>query len=616
MSGGRHGPPRARSPLARSSDTLRDIVNIHPLRDFRANFAQHQHQEWQSHYIDADAVAALLRESSGAEPPALALLEEEAAKAQLFCAAQVTQLGAALESLRREIDDIAQAEAAAGLDHGELEDERSLAKKRGWRLWLTAELLESYASLNCEAAARLAKSAEAHASDDAARSCAGDRWLEQSVATRALSRAAQDVAPHKRALRDVLAEHFFDGSAADAESYLRRVDWRTATRRTIFLAGFACGFCLCFAAGIWALLPNRVVWSIHFMFYAYRSAGLIALSLCLWAVNIVAFELRGVNHVFILQTSASRYLHPSEVGAVGAVWTVLLLLAFWLQASNRVLELHAEFQAPPICVWCCVAVAFVAPFGKQSGRFLWSTRAMLWRTIGRVLAAPFFPVRFRDVLVGDILTSMVVVGKDLVHFLCFLQADAFGSAVNSAFLNETAVLLASTDGCGCAKGQGWSMTERRCTVGAVEHHGGATEESECERMLAHSDLIMDSGNEHCKGYLGLDTLIALLPFWLRLLQCFRRHRDEAKAAAAKGQATSFTQLWNAAKYGTCIVVTLLSYGDHVAITSSPPPTGAATWEDAGWGARPYHAAWLFMVVVSTLYKLCEPESSLACVRAC
>ena len=107
---------------------------------------------------------------------------------------------------------------------------------------------------------------------------------------------------------------------------------------------------------------------------------------------------------------------------------MLLLLAFWLQASNRVLELHAEFQAPPICVWCCVAVAFVAPFGKQSGRFLWSTRAMLWRTIGRVLAAPFFPVRFRDVLVGDILTSMVVVGKDLVHFLCFLQADAFGSA--------------------------------------------------------------------------------------------------------------------------------------------------------------------------------------------
>ena len=40
----------------------------------------------------------------------------------------------------------------------------------------------------------------------------------------------------------------------------------------------------------------------------YRSAGLIALSLCLWAVNILVFELHGVNHVFILQTSPERHL--------------------------------------------------------------------------------------------------------------------------------------------------------------------------------------------------------------------------------------------------------------------------------------------------------------------
>lgn len=215
------------------AETVKEIAHIHPLHDFRVNFVQHQHEEWGRHYIDVDAVAALLRQS-GDEPPALALLEAETAKAQLFCAAQAAQVGAALESLRHEIGDIAEAETAAGLDHGEFEDERILAKKRAWRLWLNAELLEAFASLNCEAAARLAKSADAHGSggEDAARNTAGDRWIAQSGAVRGLGGAAQVVAPHKLALRDVLAEHFFEGSTADAESYLRRVDWRTGAFHT------------------------------------------------------------------------------------------------------------------------------------------------------------------------------------------------------------------------------------------------------------------------------------------------------------------------------------------------------------------------------------------------
>jgi hypothetical protein len=616
-------PPPGRG-LTRS-DTLTTIAqaaNILPLRDFRANYVQTQHAEWKRHYIDCDEVAALLRQPEPepepepeppddvsaavpAVPPALVLLEQEVAKAQLFCTAQTSQIGAALESLRHEIADIAAAEKAAGLDSsaGEFfEDERNMAKKRGWRLWLNAELLEAFASLNCEAAARLARSVEACTPAGDEEKHVGERWLQESLALRKLGDVAAAVVPHKQALRNVLAESFFGGNVTYAEGYLRRIDRRTATRRTIFLAGFACGFCLCFAAGLSALLPEHIVWSSHFMFYTYRSAGLIALSLCLWALNIVIFETHAVNHVFILQTNPERYLHPSELVEFGAIWTVLLLLAFWLQASNAVLELDTVFQGPPIAVWCVVIAAFVMPFGKTTGHWLWSSRHMLWSTLGRVFAAPFYPVLFRDVLVGDILTSMVGVGKDLAHFMCFLQADAFGSEYNAEFLNLTAVSLLSTDACGCRKNEGWSLTEQRCTVEAVAHHRGTAEEQACARMVETG--MMDTGSEHCKRYLGVDTWIALLPFWLRLLQCFRRHHDEAKAARAKGAATvSVTQLWNAAKYGTCIIVVFLSYADHVFVTSYPPPAEAASWDDAGWGARPYHSAWLVMVVVSTLFKL-------------
>ena len=70
--------------------------------------------------------------------------------------------------------------------------------------------------------------------------------------------------------------------------------------------------------------------------------------------------------------------------------------------------------------------------------------------------------------------SVVGVGKDLAHFLCFIEADSFGSAVYSAFLNTTAVALLSTDGCGCSKSEGWSLEEERCTAAAVAHHRGAS----------------------------------------------------------------------------------------------------------------------------------------------
>ena len=56
---------------------------------------------------------------------------------------------------------------------------------------------------------------------------------------------------------------------------------------------------------------------------------------------------------------------------------------------KQVLELHTQFQAPPILVWSCVAAIFMMPLGKNTGHYLWSTRAMLWRTVGRVLAGEF-----------------------------------------------------------------------------------------------------------------------------------------------------------------------------------------------------------------------------------
>ena len=61
-----------------------------------------------------------------------------------------------------------------------------------------------------------------------------------------------------------------------------------------------------------------------------------------------------------------------------------------------------------------ILVCFFLP----TKRLLGTTRRMLQCTLGRVLCAGFFPVIFRDVMTGDILTSMVKPMNDLGHLSC------------------------------------------------------------------------------------------------------------------------------------------------------------------------------------------------------
>eukprot|EP01043_Picozoa_sp_COSAG02_P042277 COSAG02_NODE_3582_length_6531_cov_4.696206_4_plen_221_part_00 len=145
------------------------------------------------------------------------------------------------------------------------------------------------------------------------------------------------------------------------------------------------------------------------------------------------------------------------------------------------------------------------------------------------------------------------------------------------------------------------MQELRCLPSLADRHRGAQEEAECGRLIAIGGI--EAGSEYCKQPLGIDTWIALLPFWLRLLQCLRRHHDEAVLARKKGDPVKRGQLWNAGKYSTCLCVILLSYADHIYTAANDPPTSVNSWSEANWGDRPYHSAWLLMVVVSTLFKL-------------
>ena len=444
-------------------------------------------------------------------------LRAEAKRALDFVEARKQELGQSVGRLSQELDTIAASERTAHVERGAFAAERNTLRQKAWQAWVGAEQVQEFAELNCEAAAQLAKH-----SDRALGNTAGaDLRAEPRGPTAQLRLTEESLKPLQKQLCDFVAKNFFENSEKKALEFLTHVDRETAAPADFFFAGFTSGVCICFAASIGHLLgEGELSWSAHFMFYTYRPAFCIVLAVWLWALNISVFERFGVNHVYVLQTSAEHYLHSSEVVWVAGSWTVLLLCAFWLQASNYVLRYSALLrELPPVAVWVIVLVFFALP----TKRFLGTTRRMLQCTLGRVLCAGFFPVIFRDVMTGDILTSMVKPMNDLGHLSCYFYTEIGGLVpIPHGVVNETAFLLEETDGCGCWPGTGWSLHSGGCSVADAENWGHAQETEACGVLMlesANSTLDVDDVEEQCTRYNPwLDTAFALLPFIIRLVQ--------------------------------------------------------------------------------------------------
>jgi hypothetical protein len=246
---------------------------------------------------------------------------------------------------------------------GGFHDEREVAKRRAARAWHGAEQLECFASLNCEALARLAKFV--------------DRSQHHSTAGATLLRALpgpvqgllatpEKLAPLRRRIRDFVARNWYgndgggggEGGMSAAMEYLCHVPTTPAAPRNHFAAGFTSGVSICFLISVAHLLVGAdheaMAWSPHYMFYHYRPSGCFALAVLLWALNVQIFQVYGVNHVFVLQTSVEHRIHASQLMWIGCGWTLMLLGACSLQLST-VLDRHSV-GARALRSFCAAAV--------------------------------------------------------------------------------------------------------------------------------------------------------------------------------------------------------------------------------------------------------------------
>ncbi len=157
----------------------------------------------------------------------------------------------------------------------------------------------------------------------------------------------------------------------------------------------------------------------------------------------------------------------------------------------------------PLTLLSCLAVWFLCPLPLGYA----NARRWLRSATVRCCLAPFYPIRFSDFWLADMLNSLVTVLLDFEYFGCFY-------ATSVDWTNGMQLRLTPTH-----------------TYSNSTHSATAT--------AYHFD-------DFCvRNVFGIRSIVSVLPALIRLLQCLRRYRD-TKA--------KFPHLLNAGKYSTAIFV--------------------------------------------------------------
>uniref|UniRef100_A0A8W7P8C4 SPX domain-containing protein n=1 Tax=Anopheles coluzzii TaxID=1518534 RepID=A0A8W7P8C4_ANOCL len=148
-------------------------------------------------------------------------------------------------------------------------------------------------------------------------------------------------------------------------------------------------------------------------FRLYRGPLLLIEFIFLIGVNIYGWRSSGVNHVLIFELDPRNHLseqHLMEMAAIfGVVWT-LSLLSFLYSTSLSI---------PPYINPLLMTVIMIAFLINPLRVFRYEARFWLLKTIGRMIAAPFFHVGFADFWLADQLNSLVTALLDFQFLTCF-----------------------------------------------------------------------------------------------------------------------------------------------------------------------------------------------------
>ena len=239
----------------------------------------------------------------------------------------------------------------------------------------------------------------------------------------------------------------------------------------------------------------------------YRATGFLIMAYWMWGLNVYVWRKYHINYMFLFEldprTSDTHRKIFSNAITISIVYLVDFLFYFKMQRGD-----FMKWCPPgiwPMSLFVLILLIMVPwPFC--------GTPLKQWPVaFCEVLMAPFRPVKFLHVFIGDVLTSLVKPGIDVAYSLCFLGTGL------------------------------WLVR----------------------------DLENNSEGRQCLDSFTLTKvftpIISAMPLWLRLLQCLRRYYDTRDR---------FPHVVNAGKYATAQSVIIVGVF-HASLAKGAPLTRAA-----------------------------------------
>jgi len=290
---------------------------------------------------------------------------------------------------------------------------------------------------------------------------------------------------------------------------------------------------------------NAAIDELSVLYYPlFRGCFLLSFFGVLFGLLLFAWKRTGIDYAPIFDVSLKRTNYHAVVrfSSVLMLINFICFVTYWLTCT---VQLTASKHIWPLAAFLGTIVMLVSPFDWEPEWEDTKQRAALVRTVGRALLAPFASTSFAASFVADVFTSMPKCFIDLLFAACiYVSGEAF--AVGT-----------------------WHPETKRF------------------------DRELVTCTAHDPAYRFANTLLSLLPFFVRLMQCLRQIHD----ARRSGSSGWRQPLANACKYSTSLVVQTMSLlggrSEYWVLASIFSTLFAFSWDvliDWGLGPQPLRRA--------------------------
>lgn len=350
-------------------------------------------------------------------------------------------------------------------------------------------LLKQYSFMNLSAFAKIMKKYEKITSQYAARS-----YME--LVDNSYLGSSEEVTGLLVKVENIFAKHFFSANRSEGMKLLRPKAKREKHRVTFF-SGFFSGCSVALLIALVLLMQTRKLINqgerilyLDNMFQLYSFFAYVVLHILMYGTDIYFWRRFRVNYPFIFNFKQGTELGYREVVLLGTGLAVSALASFLLtfhMSMEAIATNHTNKSA--------LAIGKLIPLGLfvfvqlilfcPFNIVYRSSRIFFLKCIWRCIFAPFYEVTLPDFFMGDQLTSQVQAIRSFEFYICYY----------------------------CH----WDLSQNQ---------------SKCHDSQVYNVFYF---------------IVALVPYWIRCLQCLRRLMDEKDR----------THAYNGLKYFTTIVAVII-----------------------------------------------------------